>query len=226
MKESGRGLLVALEGSEGTGKTTQAQLLLDRLRSTGLDAVMFREPGGTEIGDEIRSLLLDPERSPVPRTEALLFMASRAELCEREIRPALERGAVVILDRFFLSTYAYQIAGRGLAEEDIRAANRLATGELVPSLTLLLQLPLEEALARAAARGAPDRMESSGRQFHERVAAAFANFTDPVWLQLHPECGVIVPVDASGSQSAVTLRLEAAIAAHAPRIFSPVLESH
>src|SRR5262245_42561648 len=105
-----------------------------------------REPGGTVIGDEIRRLLLDPVSDIAPRSEALLFMASRAQLVEREMRPALERGDVVLVDRFFLSTYAYQGAGRGLPEPDLRVANAVATNGLVPDHTLLLRIATEDGL--------------------------------------------------------------------------------
>src|SRR5438094_8751724 len=114
------GRLIVFEGAEGAGKSTQVRLLADRLVSNGHDVVAVREPGGTVVGDEIRRILLDPTSDIVPRTEALLFMASRAQLVEREIRPALDAGSIVLVDRFFLSTYAYQGDGRGLSEDDLR----------------------------------------------------------------------------------------------------------
>src|SRR5216110_2971793 len=126
-----RGLLVVFEGAEGAGKSTQLRMLADWLGSRGRDVVAVREPGGTIVGDEIRRILLDPNSDIVPRSEALLFMASRAQLVEREIRPALENGATVLLDRFFLSTYAYQGLGRGIPEADLRATNSIATQGLV-----------------------------------------------------------------------------------------------
>src|SRR6185503_12936805 len=152
--------LIVLEGPEGAGKTTQLRLLAEWLSGAGQTVVAVREPGGTPLGDEIRKLLLeDPSSDIVPRAESLLFMASRAQLLERKIKPALEQGAIVLLDRFFLSTYAYQVAGRGLPHEEIGSANRLATGELRPDLTLLLMLPVEEGLQRAGARAPHDRIE-------------------------------------------------------------------
>src|SRR3954471_9726187 len=154
-----RGVLIVFEGPEGAGKSTQLRLLADWLGQRGQDVVAVREPGGTVIGDEIRRLLLDPASEMVARTEALLFMASRAQLVEREIRPALDAGSIVLVDRFFLSTYAYQGAGRGLPEEDLRAANRVATSGLVPDRTLLFVLSPEEGLARVGRRGDHDRME-------------------------------------------------------------------
>src|SRR4051812_32657866 len=100
-----------------------------------MEVVPLREPGGTPVGDQLRTIVLHPESQLTPRAEALLFMASRAELVHRVVRPALDRGATVILDRFFLSTYAYQVVGRGLLESDVREANHLATAGLVPDLT-------------------------------------------------------------------------------------------
>ena len=116
-----------MEGVEGAGKSTQLALLQRLLTDAGRACVTFREPGGTPLGDEIRRVLLSPDSTISPRAEALLFMASRAELVDRNVRPALAAGQTVILDRFFLSTYAYQIGGRGIAESDVRAANAVAT---------------------------------------------------------------------------------------------------
>jgi dTMP kinase len=214
-----RGRLIVFEGAEGTGKSTQIALLMSALSAATVPAVTFREPGGTSTGDAIRAILLDPSSRLGAAAEALLFMASRAELCEREIRPALERGLVVVLDRFFLSTYAYQIVGRGLDEAEIRAANRLATGGLVPDLTLLLNLHGDSGLARAAARGARDRMEQVDGDFHRRVADAFRAFTDAAWIASHPECGRIVRVDATGSRDDVFVRVMDAVAANLPGAF-------
>ena len=198
-----RGLLVVFEGAEGAGKSTQLRMLADWLGSRGRDVVAVREPGGTIVGDEIRRILLDPNSDIVPRSEALLFMASRAQLVEREIRPALENGATVLLDRFFLSTYAYQGLGRGIPEADLRATNSIATQGLVPDVTLLLTMPVAVGLARAIDRGERDRMERADLEFHERVARAFETFATREWQEEHPECGPIVLVDANGTQPAV-----------------------
>src|SRR5215212_10262274 len=141
-------MLIVLEGPEAVGKSTQLRRLVEWLRRSGIDVLSLREPGGTPLGDEIRRLVLDTDWLLAARTEALLFMASRAELVEQVIRPALAAKRIVILDRFFLSTYAYQIFGRGLPEEEVRAANSFATGGLVPDLTLLLRMPLAESLTR------------------------------------------------------------------------------
>jgi dTMP kinase len=168
------GLLIVFEGSEGAGKSTHVRRLSGLLERAGRDVVAVREPGGTPLGDEIRRVLLDPASEIEPAAEALLFMASRAQLVSTVIRPALARGAVVLVDRFFLSTYAYQAGGRGLDLAAITGANRLAVADLVPDVTLLLELPTEVGMARALARGRADRMEQTGQAFHARVAGVAA----------------------------------------------------
>lgn len=200
--------LIVFEGPEGAGKTTQLRLAAEWLSAAGHTVRAVREPGGTPLGDEIRRLLLDPASDIAPRAEALLFMASRAQLMERTVAPALARGDVVLLDRFFLSTYAYQVAGRGLPHEEVSSANRLATSDLRPDLTILLSLPVEQGLARAGKRGPQDRMEQADQDFHERVARAFAEFSSPEWQVAHPEAGRVQSVDATGSVEAVFGRLK------------------
>jgi dTMP kinase len=208
------GRLIVFEGGEGSGKSTQLRRLSAALAAANVAHVCLREPGGTPVGTEVRRVLLDRASDIVARAEALLFMASRAQLVEREIRPALARGDVVLLDRFFLSTYAYQVAGQGLPESEVRAANSFATGGLVPDLTLLLSFPVAEGLARAARRAAAhDRMEAMGESFHDRVAAAFASYADAEWQQAHPECGPIVAIDARGTEGQVTQRMMDALVA-------------
>jgi len=221
-----RGKLIVLEGAEGVGKTTQLRRLGDTLTARGIPFLGVREPGGTAIGNQIRSLLLDPGPGFSARTEALLFMASRAELVEGDIRPALDRGEIVVADRFFLSTYAYQIAGRGLAEEEVTAANRFATGGLVPDLTILLRLPVAAALARTDRRGARDRIESADDDFHHRVAAAFDRFADPAWQRSHPESGPVVAIDAAGSVDQVSATVLATLEQRWPETFRPAVGSH
>ncbi len=206
-----RGLLIVFEGPEGAGKSTQLRLLAEWLGGTGRKVVSVREPGGTVAGDEIRRLLLDPASDIVPRTEALLFMASRAQLVERVIRPAIAAGEIVLVDRFFLSTYAYQGAGRGLPESMLAGANRMATDGLVPDYTLLLTLPVEDGLARATRRGERDRMERAELAFHERVGHAFERFAAADWQRAHPECGPIELIDAQGSEADVFDRVAAAL---------------
>jgi dTMP kinase len=197
---------VVLEGGEGVGKTTQWERLREWLRASGHTVLALREPGGTPPGDAIRSLLLDPVGTLAPETEALLFAASRAELLARSVRPALAQGTLVLLDRYLLSTYVYQGVARGLSTESLRTINQFATGGLVPDLTLLLGLPLDEAQRRAKARGAPDRLEQEPDGFHARVSAGFAEALSAEWQASHPECGPIVAVDASGTREEVTAR--------------------
>ena len=219
------GRLIVLEGPEGAGKTTQLRRLDAWLEQHGVPHVSVREPGGTPLGDEIRRLLLEPGRNMDPRAEALLFMASRAELMAEVVGPALTRGLVVLADRLFLSTYAYQIAGRGLPEGEIREANALATRGIVPDLTLLLTVPAAAARARTELRGAPDRMEQAGHEFHERVERAFAMFVSRDWQTDHPECGPIVAVDGEGAVEEVFERVLARLAARWPGTFSALDES-
>jgi dTMP kinase len=214
-----RGRLIVFEGAEGAGKTTQIRILAERLTDAGIPCIGVREPGGTPVGDEIRNIVLHQDEELTGATEALLFMASRAELVAREIVPSLGKGNVVLVDRFFLSTYAYQIVGRGLPEPEVRAANRLATGGLVPDLTLLLDVHASHGLERADARGKRDRIERSGDDFHVRVANAFRQFTDPVWQDSHPECGPIKLIDGTGDEATVHERVVSALVSALPQSF-------
>jgi dTMP kinase len=219
-----RGRLVVFEGAEGVGKTTQVARLVRRLESVGVPAEPYREPGGTPLGDEVRGLLLDPANVVVPRAEALLFMAARAQLIGR-VCARLAEGVSVVLDRFFLSTYAYQIAGRGLPPEEVRAANRLATGGLTPDLTLLLVADPDVSHARMRARGALDRMEREDAAFHERVGSAFLGAADPAWQRRYPEVGPVARVDADGTPEAVEVRVASVLAARLPETFGALVES-
>lgn len=221
-----RGKLIVLEGAEGVGKTTQLRRLGDTLAARGIPNLSVREPGGTAIGNEIRRLLLEPGRDVRARTEALLFMASRAQLIETEIVPALDQGKIVLADRFFLSTYAYQIAGRGLADAEVTAANRFATGGLAPDLTILLRLSVPAALARTDSRGSRDRIEAADDEFHHRVADAFDRFAEPSWQQRHPECGPVVAVDAAGSVDQVAAAVLTVLEQKWPETFRPAVGSH
>lgn len=220
-----RGTLIVFEGAEGVGKTTQVQRLVSHLETLRHPTLHLREPGGTAVGEAIRSLLLAPDNALVPESEALLFMASRAQLVADRIRPALEQGITVVLDRFFLSTYAYQIAGRGLPEPDVRAANQLAVGGLIPDVTIFLDLPVGDGLSRATVRSERaaaqrDRMEQAGDAFHHRVDAAFRTFLTAAWQRQHPECGPIVRVDAGGGEDQVFQRIVQALATSRPETFS------
>ena len=224
MHGSARGRLLVLEGAEGVGKTTQVARLVEALGARGVTARAFREPGGTPLGDAIRALLLAPGGEVSPRAEALLFMAARAQLLDA-VRRLLADGVTVVLDRFFLSTYAYQIAGRALPADGVRAANALATGGLVPDLTLLLACDPAVARARMLARGGLDRMELEDASFHARVAEGFQAAADPAWQERHPEVGPVVRVHADGSPAEVSGRIVAALAARFPETFRPSPES-
>lgn len=168
-------MFISFEGLDGSGKTTQIERLHARLEAAGKTVVRVREPGGTAVSERIRSLLLDPDAPIVPRAELLLFSAARAQVCDEIIRPALRSGDVVIADRFFDSTTAYQGGGRGLANPDwLGDFHRFVTDGLVPDLTVYLRLDPETALARRRARSATDdRMEASGQTFFDRVAKAY-----------------------------------------------------
>jgi dTMP kinase len=166
------GLFVTLEGIDRAGKTTQARLLCEAL---GDRAVAVREPGGTAAGERIRELLKDPSITLDTRAEALLFAAARAELVADVIRPALEDGKIVISDRFLDSSLAYQGAARGLGVEDVAQVNEFATGGLRPDVTILLDLPLEAAAARAGVE--VDRFEQEGAQLQESVRAAYEDLS-------------------------------------------------
>ena len=167
------GLFVAVEGPEGAGKTTQVKLLADWLRDRGLDPLLTREPGGTAVAEEVRTVLLESDRLTA-RTELLLMLAARSALVEDVIRPALEAGRVVVTDRFHLSTLAYQGYGRELPFNEVMALNQFATDGLVPDLTVLLDVDPEVGAARRSSRGGgPDRIERAGEAFHRRVAEAY-----------------------------------------------------
>lgn len=215
-----RGLFIVLEGGEGVGKTTQWQRLSAWIVAQGHEVVALREPGGTPVGDAIRALLLDGTTDVAASTEALLFAASRAQLVHTVIGPALERNAVVLVDRFLLSTYAYQGAGRGLPLARLREANQLATGSITPDVTLLLTMPLAESQARLDARGVRDRLEAAGMDFHRRVDAAFAEATAPAWRARHPEIGPVYAILASGPPDEVTARCVAQLTACCPTRFT------
>lgn len=164
------GLFVSFEGGEGSGKSTQIARLAARLRSMGLDPLVVREPGGTPVGEGIRALLLDHERRPTPLTEALLMVASRAQLAATILQPALDAGRIVLCDRYGDSTLAYQGGGRGLDAAMLAEWNRAATGGLVPALTVLFDVPTALGLdRRRAAAGATNRLDREPSEFHERV---------------------------------------------------------
>lgn len=192
----GTGFFIALEGGDGAGKSTQAEALAEWIRAKGHEVVVTREPGATPVGKRLRSILLDVSSAGLShRSEALLYAADRAEHVDTVVRPALERGAVVISDRYIDSSVAYQGAGRDLSPTEVARINRWATGGLVPNLTCLLDVSPEAARERFTE--APDRLESEPAEFHARVRAGFLTLAaaDP---------GRYLIVDASQEPEAVT----------------------
>jgi len=191
-------VFISFEGLDGCGKTTQAAMLAAALELEGRTVVRVREPGGTPIGERIRELLLDGDSVIGGAAEALLYAAARAQLVDQVILPALARGEVVVADRFIDSSLAYQGVARGLGLEQVLQANGLATGGLMPDITLLLELPPELASAR---RGdTPDRIESESDGFHAAVAEGFAAAAARFPERIHV-------VDASGPPRAVLARV-------------------
>lgn len=174
------GYFLAFEGGEGAGKSTQAKLLAGWLEQRGYEVVVTREPGSTRMGRRLREMLLDPQTGDLsPRAEALLYAADRAEHVETVIRPALARGAVVVSDRYVDSSLAYQGAGRDVPSGDVDWLSQFATSGLKPDLTVLLDVGVDEGLARTSQRDAsPDRLEAESADFHERVRAAFRRLAD------------------------------------------------
>jgi len=170
---AGWGLFITFEGPEGSGKSTQAEALYRYLREKGHPVLLTREPGGTPIGEQIRHVLLSPQnREMLPLTEALLFSASRAQIVGQLIRPHLERGYIVLCDRYADSTLAYQGYGQGLSLRMLKAITRFATGGLVPDLTVYLDLEVEEGLRRKEG-GELDRLDRKETAFHKRVRRGY-----------------------------------------------------
>jgi dTMP kinase len=196
------GRLIAFEGVEGSGKSTQLELLRRALEGRVREVVVTREPGGTPAGERIRAVLLDPAVELHPRAEALLFAAARAELVEAVIRPALERGAHVLCDRYLDSSLAYQGGARGLGRGPVTEVNRFATGGLVPDLVVLLDLDPASGLRRRA--GELDRIEAQDLAFHRRVRQAFCDLAaaDP---------GRFAVIDAAAPVQEVAARVQAAV---------------
>jgi dTMP kinase len=169
-----RGKLITIEGVDGAGKTTLGQALADALHSRGVDARLLREPGGVRVAELIRDLVKDPELPVTARSEALLYAAARAQLVDEALRPLLDNGVFVLLDRFVDSSLAYQGAGRGLGVDAVREINEFATGGLFPDRTLLLVLDPAVGRERSQAREqAPDRLELEPDAFFDRIADGY-----------------------------------------------------
>jgi dTMP kinase len=209
-----RGLFLALEGVEGSGKSTQAALLASFLREGGYEVVQAREPGSTPLGERIRALVLEETAIGVSAwSELFLMLAARASFVEHVVEPALRQGRVVIADRFELSTLAYQGAGRGLPLDEVVACNRVATPGISPDVTILLDLPSDEGVKRQiAAAKKPDRMEAEAREFHQRVARGY--------LDLASRVRNLERVDARGSIDEVHARILESLGRRLPETFA------
>lgn len=188
-------MLISFEGIDGSGKTTQARLFCDYLRAGGRTATMLREPGGTPIGERIRDILLDNGSTGMAHTaELFLYLAARAQITEQVIHPALDRGDIVVMDRFIDSTTAYQGYARGLDRDAVMRMNLFATGGLKPDITYYIDCPADVAASRLTA--APDRLESEGISFMERVREGFLGIAAQ-------DAGRVIVIDGSLPEEAV-----------------------
>ena len=194
------GLLIAFEGGDASGKTTQARRISDLI-----GAIFTREPGGTEVGESLRELLLDAQTPLAFRTEALLMAASRAQLVEEVIRPNLENGIHVVSDRFLASSVVYQGYATGLPVNDVRELSIFATNGLLPDLTVLIDVPVELSMQRRT--DMPDRFESETAEFHEKVRSGYLALAENA-----PEKWVVI--DGSGSMEQVSSLVDQAIMDH------------
>ena len=209
-----RGLFIVLEGAEGSGKSTQAQLLAQWLASAGILHRLTREPGGTPLGEAIRSLVLHGEHMSV-ESELLLVLAARSAHVREVVRPALAAGQIVVCDRYELSTFAYQALGRGLDLEQVKALNNFATGGLHADLTIIVDVPLDVGAARrASSRAADDRIESAGREFLARVTEAYR--------LLSREKSDVVLVDGTAAPQSVQTEIRRLLQARFPETFAQV----
>jgi len=196
-------VFITLEGPDGSGKTTQAHLLAEWLRERGHEVVMTREPGGTDVGDQIRTVLHDPDNTAMDaRTEILLYSASRAQHVAQRIRPALATGAIVVSDRYADSTLAYQGYGRGLDLEALRTITAFATGDLTPDLTLYLDIVPQEGLQRRRMGGGEwNRMDAQALEFYQRVRAGYLELA-----KQEPERWVMIDAARSAEEVQTEIR--------------------
>ena len=200
-----KGKFITFEGGEGVGKTTQLAMIRSYLESQGVDAVFLREPGGNAISEKIRNIILDVDNVGMTgMCEAMLYSASRAQLVESVIKPALEKGRLVVCDRFIDSTYAYQGVARGLGADKVDILNRLACGEIMPDLTIFLDLPPKLAFARKGGADVADRLEQEGDTFHQKVYEGYLQAS-----KLYPDR--IVKVDCSGEAIATHKKIVEAL---------------
>lgn len=202
-----RGFFITFEGIDGAGKTTQQHLAAQALREQGYDVLESREPGGTQLAEKVRALVLDPELPLTTATQTLLYLAARSEHVDKLLRPAVEAGKIIICDRFNDSTLVYQGLAQSKAPEEIAQLRRLgsfATGGLEPDLTLVFDADPAELLARRQQRGVQDRYEQQGLEFQQRLRAGFLKLAkeEPERLQV---------IDALGSQQEVTAKVLQAI---------------
>jgi len=187
---------IVLEGVDGSGKSTQVELLAAWLREQGATVCVTREPGSTVLAERLRALILDPSIRCAPRAELLMLLAARAQHVTEVIAPALDAGEIVVSDRFSLSSFAYQGYGRGLPLQDICTTDAVATGGIIPAMTVFIDVPLDAGIARTIARGRgigerQDRFEGEGRQFLQRVIEGYR--------QLAAADPCVHSVDGSGS---------------------------
>ncbi len=180
-----KGRFITLEGVEGSGKSTVAVEVKKALREAGIEVLLTREPGGTRVSESIRDILLDPERTEIcPRTELFLYIASRAQLVNELVEPAILDGSWVLCDRFMDATVSYQGWARGLGEKWVKKLNSFAVGDTVPDVTYLLDLPVEVGFRRGPRRregegiGSPDRMEREEEAFHRRVRDGYLRIAE------------------------------------------------
>jgi len=188
-----KGMFITVEGPDGSGKTTQLQLLVRSLTEKGYEVVVTREPGGTKVGNSIREVLLSPEHDEMtPRVEMMLYAASRAQNIDQVIRPALKRGAIVVCDRFVDASIAYQGYGLQYDLNQILSLNEWATAGIKPDLTFLFDLTPDQASRRMKDRGQLDRIESRDESFHQRVYDGFKKL-----LEQHPDRMVRIDANAT-----------------------------